>query len=425
MKNNYIVFSEDCKVLTKDNRVILINRDNGMKIKISRECHELLMEAAGLKFTEEEIMDCMESDCDKEYIKKLLGILKEYKLIKFSEEKEIKRIEKIVFEMTRRCNLKCRHCSVDASSNSNDEELSTDAAKDVLRKIGAYNSSTLVLSGGEPMVKKDFFDLLIYSRKVFAGEIGLMTNGTLINEENIMHIISSVDFIDISIDGVDESSCSLLRGSGVFEKVVNCVKLLKKYNFNRISLSMVKVEGNKHLIDDFYKLNKELSTKPIIRAFADIGRGLINSSIFMVNKNDQILLDYAENDLKKYESNNKYFQALRTCVCGAGSREIMIAPNGDIYPCVLLLKPEYKITNISSIGDLGQLEGIITCGQNEAVKALKENMPENHKNCKDCNVNLFCWGCIEEFERVSSDDERFKDRCLLNKSNLEKLVWSN
>lgn len=55
-------------------------------------------------------------------------------------------------------------------------------------------------------------------------------NGTLINEENVKKIINSVNQIDISIDGVDEDSCKVVRGPHVFEKIMNSIKLLKKYN---------------------------------------------------------------------------------------------------------------------------------------------------------------------------------------------------
>lgn len=425
MRKNYITFSEDCRVLKKDDRVILLNRDNGKKLKLSRECYDILKAASELKFTSQEVIKCIKNEGDKKYISELIQSLEDYKILKAAGKNERKKINKIVFELTKSCNLQCRHCSVNASINNNIIELSTGEIKHIIKKIGLYNCSTLIFTGGEPMTRRDFFEILDYTRGVFLGKIGLMTNGTLINEDNVQRLIHAVDFIDISVDGVDESSCSLIRGAGVFEKVINAVKLLKKNNFHKISLSMVKVEGNKHLIEDFYKLNKELCTQPVVRAFADVGRGLNNSLEFMPSQREAALIGKEDKALQKYTDNGRGFRSLRTCVCGAGSREIMLDPKGDIYPCVLLNKPIYKIGNVFEINFLSELEGIHSCSDNEAIKALRQNMPENHSKCKNCSVNLFCWGCIEELERISLDEKRFKDRCELNKSNLEKLVWSN
>ena len=52
-----------------------------------------------------------------------------------------------------------------------------------------------------------------------------MTNGTLITPKNVKEIVSQIDSIDISLDGADEESCAVIRGKGVFEKVVSSIKL--------------------------------------------------------------------------------------------------------------------------------------------------------------------------------------------------------
>lgn len=87
-----------------------------------------------------------------------------------------------------------------------------------MEKILTLKPLQIVFTGGEPLLKKGIIQLLEYTRERFNGTIGIMTNGTLFTKENISKIIPLVDSIDISIDGIDEDTCALIRGQGVFRK---------------------------------------------------------------------------------------------------------------------------------------------------------------------------------------------------------------
>lgn len=75
------------------------------------------------------------------------------------------------------------------------------------------------------MLRSDFLTVLGYLRSIYNGKITLMTNGTLIIPKNVEEIVSQIDSIDISLDGADEESCAVIRGKGVFEKVVSSIKV--------------------------------------------------------------------------------------------------------------------------------------------------------------------------------------------------------
>lgn len=110
-----------------------------------------------------------------------------------------------------------------------------------------YGIPKLVFSGGEPMVRSDFWEILDYTRKNYKGKIDIATNATLINEANVDRLIANVNRLDISIDGIDEDSCSEIRGKGVFNKVIRSINLLKERGFDEIYLSMVISDYNKEL----------------------------------------------------------------------------------------------------------------------------------------------------------------------------------
>src|SRR5687768_4861743 len=85
----------------------------------------------------------------------------------------------VVWNLTRTCNLKCVHCYTDSDAQKYSDELSTDEAKAVLDDLAAFKVPAVLFSGGEPMVRKDLFELAEYARGLGL-HVVLSTNGTLI-----------------------------------------------------------------------------------------------------------------------------------------------------------------------------------------------------------------------------------------------------
>lgn len=137
------------------------------------------------------------------------------------------------------------------------------------------------------MLRSDIVDILHYAKQNFSGKLSLMINGTLFNPENVCEIVKLVSSIDISIDGVDEESCSVIRGSGTFDKVINSIHLLKESEFNNITLSMVLSENNVNLSDRFFELNENLGTRPMPRVLSLTGRAEKNRELLRTKFTDE------------------------------------------------------------------------------------------------------------------------------------------
>jgi radical SAM protein with 4Fe4S-binding SPASM domain len=99
---------------------------------------------------------------------------------------------------------------------------------------------------------------------------------------------------------------------------------------------------------------------------------------------------------------------------------MMIDEVGNVYPCALLNSSEYKLCSIFNLKTLEEALEKFKCGYESN---LMKYQAEYFEACRDCNVNLFCWSCIEEIGRLSKHPEKFKLRCENNKKMLEKLVW--
>ncbi|MCD7083016.1 radical SAM protein, partial [Pseudomonas sp. MAFF 311095] len=90
----------------------------------------------------------------------------------------------VIWNLLRRCNLTCKHCYATSADSVFRDELDTAAARAVIDDLQAAGVRVLILSGGEPLLRDDLFQLSAYARdKGFF--LALSTNGTLIDEQNI------------------------------------------------------------------------------------------------------------------------------------------------------------------------------------------------------------------------------------------------
>ncbi len=110
----------------------------------------------------------------------------------------------VIWNVLRRCNLTCKHCYSTSADIDFKGELDTAEALDVIDQLHAAGVKVLVLSGGEPLMRPDIFQLAERARQ-YGFYVALSTNGTLINESNIEQIAAAeFDYVGISIDGLPE-----------------------------------------------------------------------------------------------------------------------------------------------------------------------------------------------------------------------------
>ncbi len=135
----------------------------------------------------------------------------------------------VVWNSTRKCNLKCVHCYTDSEYKDYSGELTTDEAKKMIKDLGEFKVPAILFSGGEPLLRKDLFELA-----EFALENGvkptLSTNGTLITKEKAKKLKETgFTYVGISLDGIGEINDKFRGVPGAFEKAMegfrNCVEV--------------------------------------------------------------------------------------------------------------------------------------------------------------------------------------------------------
>ena len=325
-------WNKGCKIVSNGKETIVSNESNWLKI--STECFDIIGEAIRNNCSMKEVLEAFEDLEDQNYFKVLVQKLQSFGALVASDYEEKNDIN-VYFVLTNRCNLKCAHCCVCANEDEKDIDiLSTEDILLTIDKLIELNPFSITITGGEPLIRKDIFEILRYLSDNYKGKIFLMTNGLLLNKQNVLDVIPYVDHIDISIDGVDEETCSAVRGKGVFTKVLDVVDLLHKNNYFKISLSMVFGSNNKHLIETFEELNRKHNTTAIVREFAPLGRGKINSELF-VSKDKKVISPVLNESLEELRKNVYVGQ------CGAIENGFTIDYTGYIYPCSLLMKEKY------------------------------------------------------------------------------------
>ncbi len=123
----------------------------------------------------------------------------------------------VIWNLIRRCNLTCKHCYSISADTQFKGELSTEEVFTVLDDLKQYGVPVLILSGGEPLMRPDIFEIS-HRAKEMGFYVGLSTNGTLIDDTNIQKIADvGYNYVGISIDGLEQTHDQFRRMEGAFQ----------------------------------------------------------------------------------------------------------------------------------------------------------------------------------------------------------------
>ncbi len=133
----------------------------------------------------------------------------------------------VIWNLTRRCNLQCRHCYTTSADHVFPGELTQKQAMGVLEDLGQFNIPALILSGGEPLLRMDLFEIAERARKMKM-YLALSTNGTVIEGELASRVADiGFDYVGISIDGIGPTNDWFRGKEGAFDKALAGVRACK------------------------------------------------------------------------------------------------------------------------------------------------------------------------------------------------------
>lgn len=382
----------------------------------------------------------------------------------------------IVWNYTYKCNLRCKHCYEDAGLER--YELSTNEALEVidkLSKIAGIGLPALSFSGGEPLIRKDFFEVASYASKKIP-YLSIATNGTLLNKDNTKKVKDAgIDYVEISLDGASKAVHeSFRRVPGCFEKTLEGIKNCMDEGLD-VCIATTAHKENLSEVDRIINLAENLGTRfihfnyiPTGRAKAyveldlnpkerlsileSIGKKLV--SLYLKQKAEEE--EFGRSDIKvdRYfstcpqlanvvkkiskEKGEKFTVTAHYAAkqgvenvanflggCGAGRLYIALEPDGNIKPCVFFpTNEETVIGNVlkddfDSIWNGNKLLWKLRSRENLEVYKIGKKII----GCGNCEDKYICGGCRARAYSYFDGNVQAPDVGCIENENLWKLIF--
>ena len=298
----------------------------------------------------------------------------------------------LTWEITYACNLQCVHC-LSSSGTRDPRELSTDQAKAVLDELRDLQVFYINIGGGEPMIRKDFFEILEHAE---ANDIGVKfsTNGTYITAENARRL-AAMNYLDIqiSLDGVDAVTNDAVRGKGSYATAIAAMNHLRDANFGQFKISVVVTRHNVDQLDAFKALADSYGAQLRITRLRPSGRGADTWDELHPTQQQQRqiydwLMKHGENVLTgdSFFHLNAFGESLPGLnLCGAGRVVCLIDPIGDVYACPFVIHDQFKAGSLLSDGGFTKV-----WKESDLFLSLRE--PESEGACSACGSYDACQG---------------------------------
>jgi len=253
----------------------------------------------------------------------------------------------LILGITNRCNLNCIHCSVRANERL-DDELTTAEWKNLITTIAEMGVEAVGLSGGEPLLREDVFDLADHALNQGL-LVGLVTNGLLLNR-GIAEKIKKMNLdVQISLDGSRPLYHDKIRNrEGSLEKLLEKVRFLREEGI-KFTVAAVATANNYKDLPDLLRLSENIGAKSFrVQPFFPVGRGSLHKEELdldhgMTKFISSYLIEAKE--ASEIEVGGFYFQftlepdppaIAQPCedgACSAGYNFAGVTHDGYTYPC--------------------------------------------------------------------------------------------
>ncbi len=294
----------------------------------------------------------------------------------------------ISVEATAKCNLDCLHCYIKHYKCFSKKEITLAEYKSIIDQIVDAGCLWLLLTGGDPFVRKDFMDMYIYAKRKGL-LVSLCTNGTLI-EENIAEQLADYPpfVVEITLYGRTKEVYEQITGvPGSFEKCMRSVDLLLDRDIS-VNLKSTVLTINRHELGDMQAFarskNVDFRFDPIINRkldgdIAPFRYRLTPEQVVDLDINDKIRTDAWMDLYNRY--GGKALQPEYIYQCGAGISASHIDSFGKLSMCMMSRNPDYDL-----------LQGNFQSGWN-FLRQFREKKWTKETPCSKCNIMSLCNQC--------------------------------
>ncbi len=332
---------------------------------------------------------------------------KEYEMEYLHEQRkylyEHPQLQNLFLEVTSRCNARCEHCGSRCDANEQGEEISAEYLKKTLKEISeCYDPKKIYLNvtGGEPLLRKDLFDILEYAVDL-GFSWGMTSNGMLITESMLKKLEKAkMTTVSISIDGLEKTHESFRKVPNSYKRILKGIDMMIASPVIRVvQVTTVVNKKNINELEEIYQLLLEHGVKYWRVINCDpIGRASDNSDILLDYEDYVYLFKFIQEKNKEgkmkeitygcahflgldleMKVRNSYF------VCMAGLTIGSILSNGDIFVCPNVPRRKELIQ-----GNIKK-DSFVYVWEKKFEYFRNENRTSN-KKCKRCKYWNYCGG---------------------------------
>ncbi len=302
-------------------------------------------------------------------------------------------------EITAQCNISCVHCYRVVAEG---DELSLDEVRGLLDDLARMGSMELTLTGGEPLLRRDFPDILRYAVREAGFSVKLFSNLTLLTK-SVAELMASLPLntVETTLLGADAPMHDGIAGvTGAFDKTVAAVRLLSELGVP-VAAKTVVMEPNRAHIDAMYDLARSLDIPfrhdDCVFVASDGSRGPLS-------------LQLPDEEVRRLRSRSGFPAFTEPALCNIGRSVLSVAPDGRVFPCGPF--PE-------SAGNIRETPVETIWRASPVFERLRALRYEDYELCRNCPYLLRCGGCVAMGIGLSAGR---KHPCLLARKRLRHLT---
>jgi mycofactocin radical SAM maturase len=263
----------------------------------------------------------------------------------------------LTWELTYACNLACIHC-LSSSGRRDPRELTTAECLGVIDELQAMQVFYVNVGGGEPTVRRDFWEILDYATAHDVG-VKFSTNGSRITAENAARLAAN-DYVDvqISIDGASAAINDAVRGPGSFATATGALERLAEAGMRNFKISVVVTRANVDQLDELEALADRFGAQLRLTRLRPSGRGAdVWDELHPTQAQQRRLYDWLLPRGDKVLTGDSFFHLAAygqplpgLNLCGAGRVVCLIDPIGDVYACPFAIHDAFRAGNLRATG---------------------------------------------------------------------------
>jgi AdoMet-dependent heme synthase len=301
-------------------------------------------------------------------------------------------------EVTRQCNLHCPHCFT-ASGAAAHPGPSTDSLKGLLSALARAGICSVAFSGGEPLIRRDLSELTRHGKDAGIIEFGVVTNGHFADAARVRELCEAgLDTVQVSLDGVDATDHSAVRGCGPgeFYRAVRAVNLFKSCGV-AVYVATILNSKNVQRAPEMAMFCEALGVSGLrYCTFVPTGRGASADQINALTvdagdidrfvqflrtlnqKPDSRLSISIDHAMGPWQESGEFH-------CDSGKRVAYVSAEGDLYPCPSLIARPFRVGNVFET----PVEQLLASPRMSLVRSIRRDQISGP--CGSC-LNQLCHG---------------------------------